>query len=116
MVGTVILKGALSPKCLMVLTIVLALVIQSQAYPRCIVSRFRNSKQDVNKDDCKYGWEVDSCGETVCTKGPGEVCGGRFQIYGICGEGLMCSNCGRCHGCSFKTFECYDDPKCVWSN
>ena len=47
--------------------------------------------------------------------GPGEVCGGKHQRYGICGEGLMCSNCNRCQGCSMKTFECFDDRQCIWS-
>ena len=49
---------------------------------------------NVNK--CKFGWEVDACGNKICTKGPGEVCGGKHMRYGICGEGLMCNNCNRC--------------------
>jgi hypothetical protein len=49
-----------------------------------------------NINQCEYGWEVDACNNKVCTKGPGEVCGGKHMRYGICGEGLMCNNCNRC--------------------
>ena len=49
-----------------------------------------------NVSRCKFGWEVDACGNKICTKGPGEVCGGKHMRYGICGEGLMCNNCNRC--------------------
>jgi len=62
---------------------------------------------------CKYGWEVDACGRHSCTKGPGDHCGGKDNLYGTCGEGLMCSNCNRCIGCSRKTFECFDDRLCI---
>ena len=48
-----------------------------------------------------------------CTKGPGDHCGGKDNLYGTCGEGLMCSNCNRCIGCSRKTFECFDDRLCI---
>lgn len=34
--------------------------------------------------------------------------------YGICADGLMCSNCNRCQGCSFQTFMCWDDKNCIW--
>jgi hypothetical protein len=50
--------------------------------------------EDVSS--CRYGWEVDACGNKICTKGPAEVCGGKHMRYGICGEGLMCNNCNRC--------------------
>ena len=30
-------------------------------------------------------------------------------------SGLVCSNCNRCQGCSLRTYECFDDPKCIWS-
>lgn len=63
---------------------------------------------------CRYGWERDACGNTLCTKGPGSLCGGKHMRYGICGEGLMCSNCNRCTGCSSITFECFDDTHCIW--
>ena len=54
----------------------------------------REKFDNVNR--CKFGWEVDACGNKICTKGPGEVCGGKHMRYGICGEGLMCNNCNRC--------------------
>jgi hypothetical protein len=57
--------------------------------------------------------------------------------YGRCANGLMCSNCNRCQGCSFQvqdkvcpsvldgqmersftlplqTFICWDDKDCIW--
>lgn len=89
----------------------LALIVK--AYPRACAYNRGQRVDDVKK--CRYGWEVDPCGNKICTKGPGEVCGGKNQRYGICGEGLMCSNCNRCQGCSLRTFECFDDPKCIWS-
>jgi len=89
----------------------------ASAYPRgCGYSR--SQRVGIRVDDaskCTYGWEVDACGNQICTKGPGEVCGGKNQRYGVCGEGLVCSNCNRCQGCSLRTYECFDDPKCIWS-
>ncbi len=83
-------------------------------FPRmCREARFTSWRRgDFNSDNCRYGWEVDVCGVKQCTKGPGDLCGGKHQRYGICGEGLMCSNCNRCYGCSLKTFECYEDGGC----
>merc|ERR1712183_884532 len=52
---------------------------------------------------CDYGSYRDLFGNTVCKKGPSQVCGGKDHIYGRCGEGMMCSNCNRCQGCSLKT-------------
>jgi len=97
------------------LGLLLALMVLGpvQAYPRGCAYGRANRVEDVKK--CQYGWEMDPCGNKVCTKGPGEVCGGKHQRYGVCGEGLMCSNCLRCQGCSLKTFECFDDPHCIWS-
>ena len=34
------------------------------------------------------------CGE-VCLKGPGDICGGIGDQYGVCGDGLACSSCNR---------------------
>lgn len=89
------------------------------AYPRgCAYSRSQRVGNGIQVNDankCTYGWEVDACGNQICTKGPGEVCGGKGQRYGVCGEGLVCSNCNRCQGCSLRTYECFDDPKCIWS-
>ena len=36
--------------------------------------------------------------------GPDQSCGGKDGFYGICGEGLICSNCLRCEGVSFVDF------------
>lgn len=66
--------------------------------------------------NCVYGFEVDACGTHFCSKGPKSYCGGRFERYGICGEGLMCNKCNRCTGCSTKTFECWYDDNCIWSS
>jgi len=84
-----------------------------EGYPR--ICAFNRANAVNNEKKCKYGWEMDPCGTKLCTKGPGEVCGGKNERYGICGEGLMCSNCQRCQGCSLKTFECFDDRQCIWS-
>lgn len=89
-----------------------ALVNLAAAYPDYCYNR---NDEVVDEKKCIYGWDVDPCGIKVCAKGPGEVCGGKHQRYGICGEGLMCSNCNRCQGCSMKTFECFDDRQCIWS-
>lgn len=80
----------------------------------CAFLRRYRDANNVNFDanSCQYGWEVDQCGVKTCTKGPGELCGGKHMRYGICGEGLMCSNCHRCYGCSLKTFECFEDSTC----
>ena len=34
------------------------------------------------------------CG--LCLKGPGDICGGLGDQYGVCGAGLVCSSCNRC--------------------
>nr|AXF48195.1 neuroparsin [Laodelphax striatellus] len=47
-----------------------------------------------------------------CYKGPGEVCGGHDNIFGICETGLECNSCGKCVGCAHNIsygFKCYDD-------
>lgn len=99
---------------ILVSSICLALVFAiAEAYPRACQYNRDNRVDDVSR--CKYGWDEDPCGNKICTKGPGEVCGGKHQRYGVCGEGLMCSNCNRCQGCSLRTFECFDDPKCIWA-
>ncbi|XP_064085508.1 venom protein 302-like isoform X2 [Macrobrachium nipponense] len=40
---------------------------------------------------CPYGYVkgVCSCCD-VCAKGPGEFCGGEFNLFGKCGAGLKC--------------------------
>ena len=64
-------------------------------------------------ENCKYGFEVDACGTHFCSKGPNEYCGGKFERYAICGEGLMCNKCNRCTGCSTKSSECWYDEYCI---
>ena len=78
-----------------------------------------NSELAVSEEDaplCKYGYEVDACGTFFCSKGPKSYCGGKFERYGVCGDGLMCNKCNRCTGCSTKTFECWYDEHCIWSS
>ena len=52
------------------------------------------------------------CGQE-CYKGPGDICGGLGDQYGVCGEGLVCSSCNRCIGCSYNSFTCFDDHECL---
>lgn len=65
-------------------------------------------------DSCLFGWVADSCHVMFCAKGPREMCGGKNNRYGLCGEGLMCGNCDRCVGCSTKTFDCFQDDNCIY--
>merc|ERR1712083_355441 len=51
------------------------------------------------------------CGR-VCLRGPGDMCGGRGARYGLCGEGLECSPCNRCVGCSADTGQCFVSEHC----
>ncbi|XP_014610517.1 PREDICTED: neuroparsin-A-like [Polistes canadensis] len=58
-------------------------------------------------DKCKYGFTISPlCGIPVCNRGPGEVCGGPSESWGICGDGLICS-CNKCIGCSVEELDCY---------
>ncbi|KAK4318321.1 hypothetical protein Pmani_010670 [Petrolisthes manimaculis] len=48
----------------------------------------------------------------VCSKGPGQRCGGYRWEYGRCGEGTVCM-CGVCTGCSPFDGSCYSNaPIC----
>ncbi|KAL7638066.1 UNVERIFIED_CONTAM: hypothetical protein RMT77_011691 [Armadillidium vulgare] len=41
--------------------------------------------------DCPFGVGMDACHCChECKKGPGEKCGGLFNLDGICGDGLVC--------------------------
>jgi len=91
------------------LLLLLPAVLSSALPPNCDAWQ-----PEANPADCDYDTTRDSCGRTVCQKGPGEMCGGRFGRYGRCASGLMCSNCNRCQGCSFQTFTCWDDKECIW--
>lgn len=70
---------------------------------------------DLNQVTCKYGYQTDICGITFCAKGPGDICGDKYSHYGICGRGLICSQCGRCTGCSIfsSSIDCFDDSNCL---
>ena len=35
--------------------------------------------QPSNQPRCDYSTTKDSCGNTVCLKGPGEMCGGKYS-------------------------------------
>ena len=83
-------------------------------------------------EECAYDTTKDHCGNEVCLRGPGEMCGGKYGRwvisiikslllvklcnfrYGACADGLMCSNCNRCQGCSFRTFICWEDKNCIY--
>ena len=64
---------------------------------------------------CEHGDGLGPCGR-VCLKGPGDVCGGRRNVYGQCGESLKCSACNRCVGCSFRSFVCFTDRECLYQD
>ncbi|XP_022908703.1 neuroparsin-A-like [Onthophagus taurus] len=55
-------------------------------------------EQEPN-DFCLWDEVRDNCGRRTCARGPGERCGGPLDIYGKCGEGLMCKQDEKCHGC-----------------
>ncbi|CAG0887322.1 unnamed protein product [Cyprideis torosa] len=45
----------------------------------------------VDLSDCDFGITTNRCGCCpACFKGPGEECGGPFQIMGKCGRGMFC--------------------------
>jgi hypothetical protein len=37
------------------------------------------------------------------------VVGGYSDLYGLCGDGLSCSSCNQCVGCSFNPFTCFEE-------
>ncbi|XP_033215938.1 uncharacterized protein LOC117172290 [Belonocnema kinseyi] len=58
-------------------------------------------------DKCKFGISFSSLCEVLqCRRGPGEICGGYDDKYGMCGDGLTC-HCNKCVGCSTDLLECY---------
>ena len=91
----------------------------ANAFPFIQRNCLLNLERAVSAEDahlCKYGYEVDACGTFFCTEGPKSYCDGKFDRYGVCGDGLMCNTCNRCTGCSTKTFECWYDEHCIWSS
>ncbi|XP_012285340.1 neuroparsin-A [Orussus abietinus] len=64
-------------------------------------------------DKCEFGVTKSAlCGISECRKGPGEVCGGPSNSWGICGDGLICS-CNRCAGCSIDSLVCFTNMTCL---
>eukprot|EP00088_Acartia_fossae_P000924 TRINITY_DN10347_c0_g1_i2.p1 TRINITY_DN10347_c0_g1~~TRINITY_DN10347_c0_g1_i2.p1 ORF type:complete len:109 (-),score=11.23 TRINITY_DN10347_c0_g1_i2:336-662(-) len=64
-------------------------------------------------EECVYGRYLDFCDTWRCLKGPGDTCGGRRNVHGECGSGLICSNCNRCTGCSYQSFMCWEELDCM---
>ncbi|KAK2582654.1 hypothetical protein KPH14_004933 [Odynerus spinipes] len=61
-------------------------------------------------DKCQYGVTISTlCGVPECRRGPGEICGGPSDSWGVCGDGLICS-CNKCIGCSVDQLTCYSNP------
>lgn len=103
----------------LVVALFLSLSGDSNASPYLKNNCLLNPELAVDPEEapsCKYGFEVDACGSFFCSKGPSSYCGGKFERYGVCGDGLMCNKCNRCTGCSTKTFECWYDVNCIWSS
>ncbi|CAL4188303.1 unnamed protein product, partial [Meganyctiphanes norvegica] len=67
--------------------------------------------EPVSPKNCKFGVAMDWCRRPVCSKGPGESCGGRWMQHGTCGTGLYCQ-CNRCTGCSPVTLDCFYGQFC----
>ncbi|XP_012216947.1 neuroparsin-A-like [Linepithema humile] len=61
-------------------------------------------------DKCEFGSTISTlCGIRECRRGPGQICGGPSENWGVCGDGLICS-CNRCAGCSLDSLTCFDNP------
>ncbi|XP_011637751.1 neuroparsin-A-like [Pogonomyrmex barbatus] len=61
-------------------------------------------------DKCDFGFIISTvCGTPQCRRGPGEICGGPSDTWGVCGDGLICS-CNRCSGCSLDSLTCFANP------
>ena len=98
---------------LLLLSLLTAVLCRPGARARCDFG----ARQFPEPQDCLHGWVTTPCGGRVCRKGPGGVCGGSQAQYGVCGEGLQCSDCNRCTGCSYRLFRCYSDhDKCASSD
>ena len=83
-----------------------------QTFSSYTYSRLQCQYSETSDDKCLHGTTEGPCG-AMCLKGPGEICGGNNNMYGVCGDGLSCSNCNRCSGCSFTTFTCHDEDHCI---
>ncbi|CAL1674129.1 unnamed protein product [Lasius platythorax] len=61
-------------------------------------------------DKCEFGVAISAlCGIAECRRGPGQICGGPSESWGVCGDGLICS-CNRCSGCSLDSLMCFANP------
>ncbi|GAB1862955.1 Neuroparsin-A [Camponotus japonicus] len=64
-------------------------------------------------DKCKFGFVISTvCGIPECRRGPGDICGGRNEAWGVCGDGLICQ-CNRCAGCSLDSLVCFANHACL---
>ena len=105
--------------CFLLFIILLSNSIEVNGSPYIMKNCLLNPELAVDPEEaekCKYGFKVDGCGTHFCLKGPRDYCGGKFERYGVCGEGLMCNKCNRCTGCSTKSFQCWYDENCIWSS
>ena len=103
----------------LLIIMLLSISVEVNGSPFIMSNCLLNPNLAVDPDEaknCKFGYEVDACGTYFCSKGPKSYCGGKFERYGVCGEGLMCNKCNRCTGCSTKTFQCWYDDNCIWSS
>ncbi|XP_018364967.1 PREDICTED: neuroparsin-A-like [Trachymyrmex cornetzi] len=58
-------------------------------------------------EQCEFGYTTSTlCGISECRRGPGQICGGPSDSWGVCGDGLICS-CNRCTGCSVDNLTCF---------
>ncbi|KAL7632831.1 UNVERIFIED_CONTAM: hypothetical protein RMT77_016828 [Armadillidium vulgare] len=88
-----------------VILVFLSIICLVKSAPNC-----RSTTAPV-ATNCRYGEVKDWCNRTACGKGPGQKCGGRWQMYGACGSGMYC-NCGKCTGCAHHTMECHTGKLC----
>ncbi|XP_014249473.1 neuroparsin-A-like [Cimex lectularius] len=61
-------------------------------------------KPEIEK--CQYEIVTDYCGRKVCSKGPGQRCGGLSNFLGTCAKGLQCK-CNKCSGCALQSLKCF---------
>ncbi|GAB0088272.1 hypothetical protein DMENIID0001_026670 [Sergentomyia squamirostris] len=87
---------------LSLIVIISSLPLKAQFFNNVIDATCEQYSQKTVKssDECQYGVKVNNCGNLVCYKGRGEICGEDYvdEIrHGECAEGLIC--CGKCMGC-----------------
>ncbi|XP_076038286.1 venom protein 302-like [Oratosquilla oratoria] len=75
------------PHLVLLLLVVLTFVQRTAGHP----CECRGGCPKLDESECKYGMGKDTClCCDVCLNGPGETCGGLFDIDGKCGTGLRC--------------------------